>query len=160
MKGVWVKSAAKYRLCRCRCRCKINNDEGKELRLRPLLSSMAFWLPWPPFSPLTPIRLSHPFGPSLLPCSAQPSASPKLLAVSGSFSASEMASDVHPTASPAELQSHRRILALGLTERFLVKETQADGYKMPSFLHSCLLFSVVLDNLNAYSRQSIFHGYL
>ena len=30
----------------------------------------------------------------------------------------KMASDVHPTAPPAELQSHRRILALGLTERF------------------------------------------
>ena len=29
-----------------------------------------------------------------------------------------MALDVHPTASGAELQSHRRILALGLTERY------------------------------------------
>ena len=54
----------------------------EELRLRLLLSSMAFWLPWPPFSPLTSIRLSHLLSPSLLPYSAQTSASPKLPAIS------------------------------------------------------------------------------
>ena len=37
-----------------------------------------------------------------------------------------MASDVHPTASGAELQSHRRILALGLTERYVTDNNQDD----------------------------------
>ena len=35
------------------------------------------------------------------------------------FSASDIASDAHPTESAAELQFHRRILALGLTGRVL-----------------------------------------
>ena len=57
-----------------------------------------------------------PLGPILLPSFAQTSASPKLPAALGPFSASKIASDAHPIASAPELQSHRWMLALGLTE--------------------------------------------
>ena len=43
---------------------------------------------------------------------------PALAGCLGPFSASEIASGAPPAASAAELQSHRWILALGLTERF------------------------------------------
>ncbi len=43
---------------------------------------------------------------------------PEIAGCLGHFSASEIASDAPPIASAAELQSHRQILALGLTERF------------------------------------------
>ena len=60
------------------------------------------------------IRLSHPLGLFLLPCYIQTSTSPKLLT---SFPASDITLGVHPVESAAELLYHRRILALGLTER-------------------------------------------
>ena len=116
------KSVAKYRPCRRRCRCKINNLIGEEIGNSILLSFMALRLSLPlsllqACSSLTHIRLPHPLSPFLLPCSTQTSVSLKLPGCLGPFSASEIASDAHPVASAAELLSHRRILALGLTER-------------------------------------------
>lgn len=63
--------------------------------------------------------VSLPLGPFLLPtllCSSL--RFPEVAGCVGHFSASEIASDAPPIASAAELQSHRRVLALGLTERF------------------------------------------
>ena len=42
---------------------------------------------------------------------------PEIAGCLGTFPASEIASDAHPVASAAKLQSHCRILALRLTER-------------------------------------------
>ena len=111
--------AAKYRLCRCRC--KINNLMREETG-----TSVLFILHGPP-------ALLTPFSPPYLPSSGSyPSLAsarsfsptlpgsdlrfPEIAGSLGTFPASEIASDAHPVASAAKLQSHRRILALGLTE--------------------------------------------
>ena len=80
---------------------------------------MVVYLPWPSGSP-NPILSYDPYP---APTSAR-FFSPTLYSgfPAGGlkpFSTSEVASDVHPVgyASAAELQSHRQILALGLTER-------------------------------------------
>ena len=78
---------------------------------------MAFRLPWPPFlsfDPYLALASARSFSPTLLCLDFH---FPEIADCLGPFSASEMASDVHPIASPAELQSHRLILALSLTER-------------------------------------------
>ena len=77
---------------------------------------MAFWLPCLSFDPYPALASARSFSPTLLCLDFH---FPEIADCLGPFSASEMASDVHPTASPAELQSHRRILALGLTERVM-----------------------------------------
>ena len=93
-------------------------------------ASVLFYPSWsssslsPSFSPLTPAS-ARSFSPILLysdfhfheVCFCSDIRFPEIAGCLGPFSAPEMASDVHPTASPVELQSHRRILAPGLTER-------------------------------------------
>ena len=112
MEWVGVKSAAKYRLCRCRCRCKINNLMRE--RVAPPYSFILHGLP----ASLAPFLSFDPY-PAL---ASAPSFSPTLLC--SNFRLPDIAGclrpfSAYPTASPAELQSHRRILALGLTERYI-----------------------------------------
>ena len=94
-------------------------------------TSVLFILPGPPalLTPFSPPGLlssgSYPalasarsFSPTLL---GSDLCFPEIAGYLGTFPASEFASDAHPVAFAAKLQSHRRILALGLTERFAEK---------------------------------------
>lgn len=116
----------KYRLCRCRCECEMCECKINDLMKEKTGASILFYLPWPlatqplcspdPLILLTPIRLSFSLGPFLPPCLPCSPASPKLPAASDLLPLSEIAPDAHPVLSC----SHRRTLALGLTERVLI----------------------------------------
>ena len=114
----WVQ--LKYRLCKCKCgceicRCKINDLIKEQTEPLSSLSPPTLWVPETPFALLTPIRLPYPLGPFLLPCLLRPLLSrncllcfPNIAGCLGPYSASEIASDAHPVASAAGLQSHCR----------------------------------------------------
>ena len=119
--------------------------------LHPLLSSMPSDSP-APLSLLWPypaLASAWSFSPTLLYSDCR---FPEI--VDFVFSASEMASDVHPTASPAELQSHRRILALGLTERIYTVYTM---YMTPPCVFSSVLCLCVCMCLHVYSHPMYVH---
>ena len=81
---------------------------------------MAFWLPWPPllcFDSYPALASAQFFSPTLLWLDFR---FPEIADCLEPFSVLKIASDVHSTAFPAELQSHRQILALGLTERIKI----------------------------------------
>ena len=125
--GGWVR--LKYSLCRCRCECEMCRCRINDLTKEETGNSILFILPDPlrssdPFALLTPIRLLHQLGSFLLPCSARTSAFPRLPAalvlprdcwLPWCFPWILLPSDVHPPG----LQSHRRMLAPGLTERVI-----------------------------------------
>ena len=183
------KSAAKYRLSRCRCKINnlMREETGTSIFFvfhgPPALPTPLSLLDLLPTDPYPALPSARSFS-STLPCS---SASPKLLAASaclrsvvlacptllcsglrlpeiagclGPFSTSKIASDAPPAASAAELQSHRRILALGLTERILslpARLPQLQG-QSPSWIMPNLANYSKLDGIGKYTAKRSIHG--
>ena len=123
----WVgESAAKVQAVQVQVHVQVQNqqyDEGRDWDLHPTYTPWSGSAPDPSFSHLTPIRLPHPLGRFLLSWSAQTSASPKLLCcfsvVDDCLGPPFLLHLLCIRCWAAELQFHRRILALGLTERLI-----------------------------------------
>ncbi len=131
------KNAARYRLCRCRCRCKINNLMR---HLQPL------YLPWPSSSP-DPFL---PFGPTLL-CPLSRSRTRSVLFHDHALLWPPLPRNCWLPRTPlylrncvgcasgripSELESHRQILALGLTERVLNRSYLCGDSQLPNNVSS------------------------
>ena len=132
----WSGSVGAAKIQAVQVQVRVRNVQMQNLK-RETGTSILFILHGPlalltPLALLIPLLLwsfcspdSYPIPTSARSCSTQTFASPKLPAASDPFSTSEIASDAHQvgsaSASAAELRSHRRILAPGLTERTVKK---------------------------------------
>ena len=122
--GGWVQ--LKYRLCRCECECEMCRCKINDLMRKETGNSLLFYPPGPLtfltfFTLLTPIRLPHPHDPFPLSGSHirsvlfyYPRSVLRFLEIAGGLRA---CSRNCIGCASAGLQFHRRILALGLTER-------------------------------------------
>ena len=125
----------RYKLCRCEC-------EMDDLVREETGHFVSFILPAfkPPFALLTPIRFPYLLGP-FLPSLHRLDLSARLQVASDPFPLHlflpEIASDALIPAKPC-LQSHRRILALGLTKRYIDHHYREIIY---CFLSFCFSFS-------------------
>ena len=124
-----------YKLCRCECK---TNDLVREETGH--FVSFIFLAFEPPFALLTPIRFPYLLGP-FLPSLHRLDLSARLPVASDPFPLHlffpEIASDSLIPAKPC-LQSHRQILALGLTERYIDHHDREIIY---CFLSFCFSFS-------------------